>query len=79
MANAFDANLLLRAGLAAALPKAAPGTDAFRVALRDALEQVRGLVTTQGVISMSTTDHVGYDKRAAVMMQIQNGTWKYVK
>jgi branched-chain amino acid transport system substrate-binding protein len=79
VANAFDANLLLRAGLTAALPKAAPGTDAFRTALRDALEQVRGLVTTQGVISMSTTDHVGYDKRAAVMMQIQNGTWKYVK
>lgn len=79
VANAFDANLLLRAGLTAALAKEKPGTDAFRTALRDALEQVHGLVTTQGVITMSPTDHVGYDSRAAVMMQIANGGWKYVK
>lgn len=79
VANAFDANLLLRAGLTAALAKAKPGTEAFRIALRDSLEQVRGLVTTQGVINMSPTDHVGYDQRAAVMMQIADGGWKYVK
>lgn len=78
-ANAVDANLLLRAGLAGALAKQKPGTEAFRAALRDSLEQVRDLVTTQGVINMSTTDHVGYDKRAAVMMQIVDGGWKYVK
>lgn len=78
-ANAFDANLLLRAGLKAALTKQKPGTEAFRSALRDSLEQVRDLVTTQGVITMSPTDHVGYDQRAAVMIQIVNGTWKYIK
>lgn len=79
VANAFDANMLLRAGLTTALAKEKPGTEAFRSALRDALEQVRGLVTTQGVINMSATDHVGYDSRAAVMMRITDGTWKYVK
>jgi len=79
VANAFDANMLLRAGLTTALAKEKPGTEAFRAALRDSLEQVRGLVTTQGVINMSPTDHVGYDQRAAVMMQITNGAWKYVK
>jgi branched-chain amino acid transport system substrate-binding protein len=79
VANAFDANMLLRAGLTTALAKERPGTEAFRAALRDSLEQVRGLVTTQGVINMTPTDHVGYDQRAAVMMQITNGAWKYVK
>ena len=79
VANAFDANMLLRAGLTTALSKEKPGTEAFRAALRDSLEQVRGLVTTQGVINMSAADHVGYDSRAAVMMQITNGAWKYVK
>lgn len=79
VANAFDANMLLRAGLTTALVKEKPGTEAFRSVLRDSLEQVRGLVTTQGVINMSATDHVGYDNRAAVMMQIVNGGWKYVK
>lgn len=78
-ANAFDANLLLRTALPGALAKAKPGTDAFRSALRDSLEQVTGLVTTQGVINMSSSDHVGYDKRAAVIMQINNGNWKYLK
>lgn len=79
VANAFDANMLLRAALTEALKKAKPGTEAFRTALRDSLEQVRGLVTTQGVINMTPNDHVGYDQRAAVMMQIVNGNWKYIK
>jgi len=78
VANAFDANALLRAGLTTALARQKPGSEAFRTALRDSLEGVRDLVTTQGVINMSPTDHVGYDKRAAVMMQIVNGTWKYI-
>lgn len=77
-ANAIDTNMLLRAALPTALKAAKPGTEAFRVALRDALEQVTGLVTTQGVINMKPDDHVGYDKRAVVMIQIQNGGWKYL-
>jgi len=40
---------------------------------------VKGLVTTQGVINMSASDHVGYDARAAVMVQIAGGAWKYVR
>jgi branched-chain amino acid transport system substrate-binding protein len=79
VANAYDANMLLRAGLATALAKEKPGTEAFRSTLRDSLEQVHGLVTTQGVINMSATDHVGYDNRAAVMMQIADAGWKYIK
>lgn len=79
VANAFDANMLLRAALTTALNKEKPGTPAFRSALRDSLEQVKGLVTTQGVINMSPSDHVGYDSRAAVMMQINGGKWKYIK
>jgi len=78
-ANTIDANMLLRAALPGALAKAKPGTEAFRAALRDALEQVRGLVTTQGVINMTPADHVGYDKRAVVMIQVTGGDWKYLK
>jgi branched-chain amino acid transport system substrate-binding protein len=78
-ANAFDANLLLRAALTSALAKAKPGSEAFRAALRDSMENVSNLTTTQGVINTSAADHVGYDSRAAVMVQITNGQWKYVK
>jgi branched-chain amino acid transport system substrate-binding protein len=28
---------------------------------------------------MSPTDHLGLDQRAAVMVRIENGTWKLVK
>lgn len=78
-ANTIDTNLLLRQVLPVALAKAKPGTAEFRAALRDALEQVRELVTTQGIINMTPQDHVGYDKRAVVAIQIKNGAWKYVK
>lgn len=78
-ANTIDTNLLLRKALPAALAKAKPGTAEFRAALRDALEQVRELVTTQGIINMTPEDHVGYDKRAVVAIQVKNGAWRYVK
>ncbi|AJG21949.1 ABC transporter substrate-binding protein [Cupriavidus basilensis] len=78
-ANVWDAGLVLRAAIPGALGKGKPGTEAFRIALRDALESTSGVVTTQGVTTMSRTDHVGYDKRAAVLVQIQNGVWKYLK
>ena len=78
-ANTIDTNLLLRKALPAALAKAKPGTVEFRSALRDALEQVRDLVTTQGIINMTPEDHVGYDKRAVVAIQVRNGAWLYVK
>jgi len=77
-ANAWDSYMLLSHAIKAALPKARPGTAEFRSALRDALEATKDLVTSQGVMTMSPQDHVGYDKRAAVMVQIHDGRWKYV-
>lgn len=78
-ANAWDASLVLQRALKTALGHAKPGTAEFRLALRDALEGTRDTVTSQGVSTMSPTDHVGYDARAAVMVQIKNGAWRYVQ
>ncbi|KJK24784.1 branched-chain amino acid ABC transporter substrate-binding protein [Burkholderiaceae bacterium 16] len=78
-ANVWDAGLVLRSAIPVALGKARPGSEAFRAALRDALESTSGVVTTQGVTTMSRSDHVGYDKRAAALVQIQSGAWKYLK
>ncbi|MCY1520807.1 Periplasmic binding protein [compost metagenome] len=78
-ANAWDAGIVLQRALQATLPMAKPGTPAFRSGLRDALEATRDAVTSQGVSTMSPTDHVGYDERAAVMVQIKDGAWRYVK
>lgn len=77
-ANVWDAGIVLRQALGKALATARPGSPAFRAALRDALETTRDVVTTQGVCTMSATDHSGYDRRAVGMVQIQGGDWKIV-
>nr|WP_245936911.1 ABC transporter substrate-binding protein [Undibacterium pigrum] len=74
---AWDAGLLLQQAIPVALKKAAPGTAEFRAALRDALEATQGLATTNGVVNMSKTDHLGLDQRARVMVQIKGGKWVY--
>ena len=77
-ANVYDAGLLLQRAVPEALKKAQPGTEAFRVALRDALEGTRELIGTQGVYNMSGADHSGFDKRGRELMQLTNGSWRLI-
>jgi branched-chain amino acid transport system substrate-binding protein len=77
-ANVYDAGLLLQRAVPEALKKGQPGTEAFRVALRDALESTRELVGTQGVYNMSAADHSGFDKRGRELMQLTNGAWRLI-
>lgn len=76
-AHAWDTGLLMAAAVPGALKQAKPGTPEFRVALRDALEQVKDVAGAHGIFSMSATDHLGLDQRAYVMVRIQNGAWRY--
>lgn len=77
-AHGWDAGALMAAAVPAALKKAKPGTVEFRIALRDALEQVKEVPGAHGIFSMSPEDHLGLDQRARVMVKIENGTWKYI-
>lgn len=70
-----DASMLIETAVPKALAKAKPGTPEFRAALRDAMEQIKGLVTTQGVVDMTPQDHLGLDARSRVMVQVKNGKW----
>jgi branched-chain amino acid transport system substrate-binding protein len=76
-AYTWDAGILLQSALPVALKTAAPGTSAFRHALRDALESTRGVADTNGIVNMSSTDHLGLDARARVMVEIRDGKWVY--
>lgn len=78
-ANVYDAGLLLQNAIPQAAQKAKPGTPEFRAALRDALEQTRELVGTQGVYSMTPQDHSGFDERGRELITIKDGQWKLVK
>jgi branched-chain amino acid transport system substrate-binding protein len=76
--HAWDAGHVLAAAVPEALKKAQPGTPEFRAALRDAIEQVKGMPGAHGIFTMSKTDHLGLDENGRVMVTIQNGTWKYM-
>ena len=79
-AHMWNAYLMLERAVPVALKTArsrAPSSSAS--ALRDALEGIRELVTTHGVMNMSPTDHMGFDQRARVMVQIRDGGWTLAK
>lgn len=78
-ANVYDAGLLLEKAIPEAATKAKPGTSEFRSALRDALEQTRDLVATQGVYTMSPEDHSGFDERGRELITVRNGQWHLLK
>lgn len=78
-ANVYDAGLLLEKAIPVALKKAKPGSVQFRQELRTALEKTKELAATQGVYSMTPTDHSGFDKRGRVMITVKNGQWKLLK
>jgi branched-chain amino acid transport system substrate-binding protein len=77
-ANVYDAGLLLQAAVPEAAKKGKPGTAEFRSALRDALEQTKDLVGTQGVYNMTPADHSGFDNRGRVLMVLKNGAWQLI-
>ncbi len=78
-ANVFDAGLLLEKAIPIAAKKAKPGTKEFRAALRDALENTKELVATQGVYNMTPQDHSGFDERGRELIQVKDGNWTLLK
>ena len=78
-ATAWDAQLWLNAAIPVALKKVQPGTEAFRLGLRDAIEVLKEFVGSQGVFNLSATDHNGVDERSQVMVKVEGGAWKLVK
>ena len=77
--HAFDAFTLLNNAVPEALKAAKPGTKEFRVALRNALENVKDVVGVHGVFTMSPGDHNGLDNRGRMMMTIKDGKWLITK
>jgi len=71
----YDAYRLIENAAKIALRKAQPGTEAFRSALRDGLEQTRDLRTTATIYAYSPTDHVGLDQRSQVLAVVKDGKW----
>ena len=78
-AHAWDAGILLQNAVPVALKKAKPGSKEFKVALRDALEGLKNVTVSHGIVNMSATDHLGFDQRARVMVKVEKGDWMLIK
>jgi branched-chain amino acid transport system substrate-binding protein len=70
-AEAYDNVLLIAKGLETA------GDN--REKLRDAIEQVKGLVGMAGVYTLSPTDHNGLSSKDLVIGRVKSGKWTIVK
>jgi len=75
-AHIYDFGLLLQKVVPVALKKAKPGTQEFRNALKEALENSGGIVVTKGVLKYTATDHWGHNVHARTMLAAQGGQWK---
>jgi len=73
--HAWDAWLLLNRAIPEALKHGKPGTQEFRDKLRDSVEETKQFIGTHGVFNMTPQDHMGLDRRAAVMVEVKNGKW----
>ncbi len=75
----YDAFLLLDDAVRRIGKELAPGTPAFRKALRDQLEATRNVVGTEAIYTMSADDHNGMDRRGVVLIHVADGRWQYLK
>lgn len=76
---AWDAMLLLDAAATQAVKTATPGTEAFRVALRDAMNAGQDVVGTNAIYHYTADDHYGVDERARVLVEVDKGAFRLVK
>jgi len=67
---------IIEAAVPKALKVAKPGTEQFRVALRDAIESTKGLKGAGAVVTMSKTDHTGINELGMCILRVENGKWK---
>ena len=78
-ANVYDAGLLLEKAIPQAERPASRAPRSSANALRDALEQTKELVGTQGVYNMTAADHSGFDDRGRELITVKDGNWTQVK
>lgn len=75
--HAYDAMLVLDAAIEGAVDGGADPADleGFRSALRDEIEGIDEFAGISGVFDYSEDDHHGLDRRAAVMLRVENNDW----
>jgi branched-chain amino acid transport system substrate-binding protein len=73
-AYSYDAMLVLADAIKRA--KGTPGTEAYRLSLRDALTSTHEVVGTHAVYNFKPGERYGTDERSRVVVKLENGAWK---
>ncbi len=76
--NAWTAWQILEAAFTKLPQSLQPGTGEYRAALRDQIEKTKDLITTVGIVSMSPSDHVGFDLRSTAVFELKGGVWTLI-
>lgn len=76
-AYSFDAWLVFLGAAQRALAVAKPGTQEFRVALKEAIFQTKELPGVHAVYNFKKGSSYGIDERSAVVVKLTDGVWKY--
>lgn len=74
-AHAYDAALVLEKTIPVALKAGKPGTQAFRSALRDAIENMGRTVLSHGVVTYTKDNHWGFTTETGVILKVVKGEW----
>ncbi|WOB08854.1 ABC transporter substrate-binding protein [Piscinibacter gummiphilus] len=74
-AHGYDAAIVLEKVVPVALKAGKPGTQAFRSALRDAIENMGRTVLSQGVVTYSKDNHWGFTTETGVILKVVKGEW----
>ena len=77
--HSYDFMVVMEKAVPIALKKAKPGTEAFRLALLDALNTMGRTVISHGVMNWSASDHWGYTNETGVMVVVKNGAFEVLK
>src|SRR3954471_15830791 len=71
--HSYDFEILMEKIVPVALKKGKPGTQEFRAALRDAMENMGRTVFAHGVMNWTAQDHWGYTNETGVMLKVADG------
>jgi branched-chain amino acid transport system substrate-binding protein len=74
-AHGYDAVIVLEKAVPVALKAGKPGTQAFRSALRDAIENMGRTVLSHGVVTYTKDNHWGFTTETGVILKVVKGEW----
>ncbi len=78
--HAWDAARILEAAIRQALASTSPNdVEAFRGALRDAIEGLHDVPAVDGAFTFSSKDHGGLGSSSAVMVTVRDGAYQLVR